>query len=96
MSDMLNTALSMLTDKLDTSSLDGTVKFQLNGEGAIVVDGDGVRISDDEADVTLSADPDVFKNILSGDQNPPTAFMTGKLSVDGDMGMAMKLASLLA
>ncbi|MGR3467559.1 MAG: SCP2 sterol-binding domain-containing protein, partial [Shimia sp.] len=27
--------------------------------------------------------------------NPTTAFMTGKLAVDGDMGMAMKLAGVL-
>ena len=33
---------------------------------------------------------------MSGDTNPTSAFMTGKLKVDGDMGMAMKLASALA
>ena len=50
---------------------------------------------DDAADVTLSADADTFQGILSGDVNPTSAFMTGKLSVDGDMGAAMKLGSLL-
>jgi putative sterol carrier protein len=33
---------------------------------------------------------------MEGDQNPTSAFMTGKLSVDGDMGMAIKLAGLLS
>ena len=34
--------------------------------------------------------------ILSGDMNPTMAFMTGKLSVDGSMGLAMKLGSALS
>ncbi|MDG1801089.1 MAG: SCP2 sterol-binding domain-containing protein, partial [Paracoccaceae bacterium] len=59
------------------------------------VDSDGARAGDDEADVTLTADADVFQNILSGDQNPTSAFMTGKLKVDGNMGMAMKMAGQL-
>ena len=61
-----------------------------------MVDGAGVRAGDEEADVTLTADPDVFKDMLSGDLNPTSAFMTGKLSVEGDMGLAMKLGGLLA
>ncbi|MFC3117843.1 SCP2 sterol-binding domain-containing protein [Jhaorihella thermophila] len=64
--------------------------------GAVVIDADGARISDDEADVTLSADADTFEQILSGELNPTGAFMSGKLTVDGDMGVAMKLASVLA
>jgi putative sterol carrier protein len=38
----------------------------------------------------------VFKAILDGELNPTTAFMTGKLSVDGSMGLAMKLGSALS
>ena len=52
-------------------------------------------MSEDEADVTLSASAEVFEAILEGEQNSTAAFMTGKLSVDGDMGMAMKLAGIL-
>ena len=37
-----------------------------------------------------------FQAIFDGDLNATSAFMTGKLSVDGDMGMAMKLAAVLA
>ena len=33
---------------------------------------------------------------MSGDLNSTAAFMQGKLKVDGDMGMAMRLASILA
>ena len=33
--------------------------------------------------------------MMEGDLNPTMAFMQGKLSVDGNMGMAMKLSNLL-
>jgi len=45
--------------------------------------------------VTRTADADTFQSILAGDTNPTAAFMTGKLKVDGDMGMAMKLGTVL-
>ena len=54
-----------------------------------------MREGDDEADVTLTADAETFEAILEGDLDPTSAFMSGKLSVDGDMGMAMKLGSIL-
>lgn len=90
---VIETAVEKLSQKVQ--SFDGVAKFILKGEGAIMVDADGVRAGDEEADVTLTADADVFQAILEGDMNPTSAFMTGKLSVDGSMGMAMKLASAL-
>lgn len=96
MSDILNSAIAALTEKLGGGAdIGGSAKFEIEGEGALVIDGAGVRASDEAADVTLSADVDTFQGILSGDENPTSAFMTGKLKVDGDMGMAMKLASVL-
>ena len=59
------------------------------------MDSNGARISDAEADVTLSASAEVFQEIMEGSQNPTRAFMTGKLTIDGDMGMAIKLAGNL-
>lgn len=46
--------------------------------------------------MTLTASRETFEGLLSGDVNPTTAFMTGKLRVDGSMGMAMKLGALLS
>lgn len=96
MSDILNAAAAALNEKMAGSDFEGSAKFEINGEGALILDATGARVSDDDADVTLSADADVFQDIIAGEQNPTTAFMTGKLTVDGDMGMAMKLASALA
>jgi putative sterol carrier protein len=33
---------------------------------------------------------------MAGDLNPTSAFMSGKLKLDGDMGTAMKLGSALS
>ncbi len=96
MSDIITAAVDALGQKLGDDVFDGSAKFVIEGEGALIIDANGVRASDDEADVTLTADVDVFQSILEGDINPTSAFMSGKLSVDGDMGMAMKLASVLA
>ena len=37
---------------------------------------------------------DDFQALISGNLNPMSAFMSGKIKVDGDMGVAMKLQSL--
>lgn len=91
-------AVAALSAKMDGADFDGSAKFVIEGEGAVIVDGTGVRAAgdDDVADVTMSADADVFQEIMSGDLNPTSAFMSGKLSVDGDMGTAMKLGSALS
>ena len=96
MSDILEKAAAVLNEKLAGGDFDASAKFAISDLGAIVLDADGARVSDDDAEVTLTADADTFEQILSGDLNPTGAFMSGKLSVDGDMGIAMKLASVLA
>ena len=94
MSDVITQAVTALSAKMD-GGFDGSVKFVIEGEGAIMVDGNGVRAGDEEAECTMTADADTFESILDGDLNPTAAFMSGKLSVDGDMGTAMKLGSVL-
>lgn len=93
MSKVIDEAVAALAAKL--SGFDGTAKFVIEGEGTIMADENGVRAGDEEADVTLTADTEVFRAILEGEMNPTTAFMTGKLSIDGSMGKAMQLASAL-
>lgn len=94
MSDVIDGAVAALNEKLE-GGFDGLAKFVIEGEGAIVVDASGARAGDEEADVTLTADADTFQAMFEGDLNPTSAFMTGKLSVDGDMGLAMKLGAAL-
>ncbi|NRB16758.1 MAG: SCP2 sterol-binding domain-containing protein [Rhodobacteraceae bacterium] len=96
MSDILSQAADALNEKLAGGDFDASAKFEIAGLGAVVIDANGARVSDDETDVTLSADTETFQDILSGELNPTSAFMSGKLTIDGDMGTAMKLAAVLA
>jgi putative sterol carrier protein len=95
MSNVIEGALAALREKMP-NGFDGSAKVVIPGEGSIILDPTGVRAGDDEADVTLTAAAEVFQGILTGDVNPTMAFMTGKLSVDGDMGLAMKLGAALS
>jgi len=94
---LIDAAVSAIAGKI-TGGFDGSAKFVIEGEGAIMVDGAGVRAADDsdDADVTMTADSDTFQDILAGDLDPTSAFMSGKLKLDGDMGTAMKLGSALS
>lgn len=95
MSDVVAEAVKVLGEKMEGTGFDGSAKFVIDGEGALVIDEGGVRAGDEAADVTLTADADTFRAILDGELNPTAAFMAGKLTVDGDMGLAMKLAGVL-
>ena len=95
MSDVIEQAVAELNGKMEDASFGGTAKFVLNGEGSIMLDGSGARAGDEEADVTMTADVETFQAIFEGEMNPTAAFMGGKLTIDGDMGMAMQLANVL-
>jgi putative sterol carrier protein len=96
MSEIVARAVEALTERLAGGGFDGVAKFVIAGEGALVIDSAGVRAADEPADVTLTADADTFESILAGDLNPTSAFMSGRLAIDGDMGAAMRLGSVLA
>jgi len=96
MSDVVAAAVDALNEKLGGNGFDGIAKFEIEDEGAIVIDESGARASYDAADVTLSASADTFQDILAGNLDATSAFMTGRLKLDGDMGLAMRLGSVLS
>ena len=94
---IIDAAVAAISEKLDGAGFDGSAKFEIEGEGAVIVDASGARAAEDgeAADVTMSADADVFQEIMSGELNPTAAYMSGKLTLAGDMGTAMKLGGVL-
>ncbi len=94
MNDIVNQAVRALDEKLGNISFEGSAKFLIEGEGNVIIDSDGVRSGDEDTDVTLVANVETFQEILSGELDPTSAFMGGRLSVEGDMSTAMRLSSL--
>lgn len=81
----------------NTAPIGGKIKFVLDGN-ALVIDGTNnneVTLGDLEADTTITTDIESLIKMKNGDLNPMMAVMTGKVKIKGDMGLAMKLQSLL-
>jgi putative sterol carrier protein len=86
-------------DESKTAGMNNTYRFDVEGAGSWTVDvQDGtVSVAQDggaEADCTIQTSEEIFQKLINGEQNPTTAYMTGKLKVKGDMGAAMKLQKL--
>jgi putative sterol carrier protein len=83
----------------DNGGIDATIKFDFGEDGMIFFDGEStpntVTNEDREAECTISVTLENFLKLVDGDLNPTTAFMMGKLKIDGSMGIAMKLQGLL-
>jgi len=95
----LDTVIETFKKKADgISPIGGTLKFLLD-EKPVYIDGTGeanqITQDDKEADCVVITTMDVLAQLQSGDLNPMTAVMGGKVKIKGDMGLAMKLQSLL-
>ncbi len=95
----LETVLGAIQEKAKSvPALGKTLKIDF-GDQKLFVDGSGetneVTTEDKEADCTVSVTEEDFIALTKGELNPMTAVMTGKIKIKGDMGVAMKLQSLL-
>lgn len=88
-----------LTAKVNTlaqakGGLGSSIKFSTD-EGVIFLTADGQVSNDDQAaDCTISVKMADLLALMSGDLNPMSAVMFGKIKISGDMSVAMKLKEL--
>lgn len=91
-------SLETRADASKTAGMTNSYLFDIEGAGKWTVNvNDGkVSVSDggEDADAVITTSEETFEKIVSGEQNPTSAYMTGKLKVKGDMGAAMKLQKL--
>ena len=92
-------ALPGRVDPERIAGVDASYLFEVAGEGRWLVevrDG-GVAVTENSpggADVTFSLSGETFTKLIAGRQNPMVAYMTGKLKISGDVGVAMHLRDL--
>ena len=79
--------------------LTATSRFDVEGAGSwrVEVDDGAVAVSESDgpADCVISAPEDLFVRIVRGQQSPMGAFLMGKIRVEGDTALAMRLKDLL-
>lgn len=76
-------------------SLDASYRFDIEGEGSWRLEADGekavVTESDAPADCVIRTGENTFLRIIRGEQSPMGAYMTGKVRVEGDLSLALRL-----
>ena len=83
------------------SGTNATIQYEISGEGggtwnAVIKDG-SCAVSQGAAsnpNLTLQISAQDWLDMLSGKQSGQMLFMSGKLKVKGDMGLAMKLGAM--
>jgi putative sterol carrier protein len=80
--------------------LGSILKFDFGSDGILVLDATQVPnvVSNDEADAacTMIISIENFMEMAEGKLDGTMAFMSGKLKIEGDMGIAMKLGPILS
>ena len=84
------------------AKINAVYQFNIAGDGggswAVDCTAPGGQVSagrSESARCTVAMTEGDFLNLVNGKLNPQMAFMSGKLKIQGDMGLAMKLQQIL-
>lgn len=82
-----------------TAGMNASYKFDVQGAGVwrLLIDDGTINVEegDGDAQCTVVISAEDFDQLTDGKLNPQMAFMSGKLKIQGDMGLAMKLGQVL-
>ena len=95
-----NMVYSQMKEKAENADpIGGTLKFIVD-KSIVHIDGTGgsnvISEEDKDADCTISTSLGVLLKLKNGEVNPMMAVMGGQIKISGDMGLAMKVQSLLS
>ena len=84
----------------DLAGLGARYNFDFGDDGVVALDATQMppvisMEARDDADCTIRLSLADMEKLISGNLNPTMAYTLGKLKVDGSLGYAMKLASVL-
>ena len=96
MSDVVDAAVEGPERRVSAASgIDGSVKFVIEDEGAVLIDEAGARAGRRRGRLHADRQRRDLPRCSTATSTRPRAFMSGRLAVEGDMGLAMRLGSLL-
>jgi len=88
-------------NKEAAKGLNAIYQFDLSGDGGgkwhVIINNDTCQVNEGPAaspSITISMTAQDYLDMLSGKLNGQMAFMTGKLRIAGDMGLALRMQSL--
>ncbi len=85
----------MISDRVSTSDFGHTLKFDCGEDGILVININETTTEDMDTECTVGVSLENLHAMVKGELNPTMGFMLGKLKLEGSMGVAMKLGSLL-
>ena len=96
--------LEEITERVSTLStthggkIGAKIKFAFEDGSVIMLDDSispaSISNNDDPAECTVKISLENFVKLLDGEMNAMGAYMMGRLKIDGDMAIAMKLANI--
>jgi putative sterol carrier protein len=89
-------------DPAATRGKEGIYQFNLSGDDGgtfqMIIESEeakAIQGVEKEPNVVLTLKAEDFKDLVAGTLNPTAAFMSGKLKIKGNMGLALKLQTVL-